>query len=51
MTDKKNEEYEPKEAQARFEASLRGALKISPKPLKEKPKKRSGVKKRATRAT
>jgi hypothetical protein len=51
MTDKKNEEYEPKEAQARFEASLRGALKTSPKPLKEKPKKRGLAKKKAARAT
>jgi hypothetical protein len=32
------EEYDEKEAQARFEAALRAGLKTSPKPLKEKPK-------------
>jgi hypothetical protein len=33
-----NEKYEAAEAQARFEAALRGALKTPPKHLKEKPK-------------
>ena len=32
------DEFSEKEAQARFEAALRGALKTPPKPLKEKPK-------------
>jgi hypothetical protein len=32
------EQYSEKESQKRFEAALRGALKTSPKPLKEKPK-------------
>jgi len=42
------EEYSPEEAAARFEASIRGAMKTSPKPLKEKPKvkKRKAAKKR-----
>jgi hypothetical protein len=30
--------YTDKEAQERFEAALRGALKTSPQPLKDKPK-------------
>ena len=40
-----SDKYEPKEAQERFEAALRGALKTPAQPLKEKPKVRS-VKKR-----
>jgi hypothetical protein len=32
------EKYDEKEAQERFEAALRGALKTPPKPLKEKPR-------------
>lgn len=39
MNAKKNEdEYTDKEAQVRFEAALRGALKTPHEPLKEKPK-------------
>lgn len=34
------EKFPEKEAQERFEAALRGALKTEPKPLKEKPKTR-----------
>jgi hypothetical protein len=34
----KPDEYSAKEAQARFEAALKGALKTPPKPLKDKPK-------------
>jgi hypothetical protein len=42
-----DESFSPKEAQARFEAALKGALKTSPKPLKDKPKvKRKPAKKR-----
>ena len=42
------DEFSEKEAQERFEAALRGALKTPPKPLKEKPKvKRTPAKKRA----
>jgi hypothetical protein len=37
---KDTEKFSEKEAQARFEAALRGALKTPPKPLKEKPKAR-----------
>jgi hypothetical protein len=33
-----NEEFSDQEAQQRFEAALRGALKTPHKPLKEKPK-------------
>jgi hypothetical protein len=41
MTAKQSEDqFDDKEAQARFEAALRGALKTPPTPLKEKPKKR-----------
>jgi hypothetical protein len=34
------EQFTQKEAQERFEAALRGALKTPHEPLKEKPKKR-----------
>ena len=37
---KKPDEYSDQEAQARFEAALKGALKTPPKPLKDKPKTR-----------
>jgi hypothetical protein len=37
-TPKKDDQYNEKEAQARFEATLKGALNTSPKPLKDKPK-------------
>src|SRR5690348_1637616 len=36
----RQEIYEEKEAQERFEAALRGALNTTPKPLKQKPKLR-----------
>jgi hypothetical protein len=45
MTKSPPDEYDQKEAQERFEAALRGALKTPPKPLKDKPK----VKKEATK--
>jgi hypothetical protein len=35
---KSKDEFSEKEAQARFEAALKGALSTSPKPLKDKPK-------------
>jgi hypothetical protein len=35
---KKPDQYGEKEAQERFEAALRGALKTPAKPLKDKPK-------------
>ena len=38
MTKKATEEFDEKEAQARFEAALRAGLKTAPKPLKDKPK-------------
>jgi hypothetical protein len=34
------EEYSKKEAEQRFEAALRGALKTPPQPMKDKQKKR-----------
>jgi hypothetical protein len=37
--------FSDEEAQARFEAALRGALKTSPKPLKDKPKVKKPKKK------
>jgi len=48
MKSPKNESYEEKEAQERFEAALRGALKTPATPLKKtkakkaKPKKKPG---------
>jgi hypothetical protein len=44
-TPKKDDQYNEKEAQARFEATLKGALNTSPKPLKDKPKVKKAVKK------
>jgi hypothetical protein len=41
---KENERYGEKEAQARFEAALKGALNTPPKPLKDKPKVRKAKK-------
>lgn len=38
MAKPKEDEFTEKEAQERFEAALRGALKAPHKPLKEKPK-------------
>jgi hypothetical protein len=46
MPQKKDEEYDEKEAQERFEAALRGALKTPHKPLKEKPKVKKAARKR-----
>jgi hypothetical protein len=34
----KDENYSEQEANAHFEAALKGALKTAPKPLKDKPK-------------
>jgi hypothetical protein len=39
---KDDEKYSAKEAKARFEAALRGALNTPHKPLKEKPKVKVG---------
>jgi hypothetical protein len=38
MKTPRSDEYSDKEAQERFDAALRGALKTPHKPLKEKPK-------------
>jgi hypothetical protein len=43
--DKDSDEYSEKEAQARFEAALKGGLNTSPKPLKDKPKVKKNAKK------
>jgi hypothetical protein len=40
-----SEEFSAQEAQERFEAALRGALKTPHKPLKDKPKAKKSVKK------
>ncbi|MGY4351247.1 hypothetical protein ACVWXM_007740 [Bradyrhizobium sp. GM7.3] len=46
MNEKKSKaEFSEKEAQERFEAALRGALKTPHEPLKEKPKVKKEVKK------
>lgn len=47
MNKDKIEEYSEKEAQARFEAALRGGLNTPHKPLKEKPKVKKAKKKKA----
>jgi hypothetical protein len=39
------DQYDDREAQQRFEAALRGALKAPHKPLKEKPKVKKAAKK------
>jgi hypothetical protein len=41
----KDKDFSEKEAQARFEAALRGALSTSPKPLKDKPRAKKAAKK------
>ena len=38
MSNQKNENYSDKEAKARFEAALKGAMNTPHRPLKEKPK-------------
>jgi hypothetical protein len=42
----KDENYSEKEAQARFEAALKGAMSTLPKPLKDKPKVKKMAKKK-----
>jgi hypothetical protein len=50
MINKKDGQYSAKEATARFEAALRGALQTPHKPLKEKPKaKKKKAKKKSVR--
>jgi hypothetical protein len=46
MIKTKVDEYSDKEAQARFEAMLKGALSTSPNPLKDKPKVKKAAKKK-----
>jgi hypothetical protein len=46
-TPKDIDKYSEKEAKARFEAALRGALSTPHKPLKEKPKVKKAAAKRA----
>jgi hypothetical protein len=46
-----SDQYDEKEAQARFEAALKGGLKTPHKPLKEKPKvKKAKTKKGSARS-
>jgi hypothetical protein len=47
--DQDNEKFSEKEAQARFEAALRGGLNTPHKPLKEKPKVKKAAKKTKTK--
>jgi hypothetical protein len=42
---KPDDQFSEIEAQARFEAALKGALKTPPKPLKDKPKVKKAAKK------
>jgi hypothetical protein len=46
---KSDDQFSDKEAQARFEAALKGALKTSPKPLKDKPKVKKAAKKKVAK--
>jgi hypothetical protein len=46
MAKKSGDDYSEKEAKARFEAALRGALSTPHKPLKDKPKVKSPTKKK-----
>jgi hypothetical protein len=46
----KDRDYSEREADERFEKTLRGALKTSPKPLKDAPKKREKGQERARSA-
>ena len=46
----KDDRYTEREAQERFEAALRGALKTPHKPLKEKPKAKKAKKAKSKRA-
>jgi len=48
---KDNEQYEEKEAKARFEAALKSALNTPHKPLKDKPKVRKVLSKVETKPT
>jgi len=48
---KRDENYSEKEAQARFEAALLGALRTPHKPLKEKPKAKRAAKKSKRKRT
>lgn len=41
---KRDEQYSDKEAKARFEAALKGAMNTPHKPLKKKPKLKKAVK-------
>jgi len=45
MREKREDEYSQAEAQARFEAALKGGLSTPHKPLKEKPRKKKSSKK------
>jgi hypothetical protein len=42
---KKTDEFDPRDAQARFEAALKSAMTTPHKPLKEKPKAKKAAKK------
>ena len=45
MAKQPTDQYSEKEAKARFEAMLKGALSTSPKPLKDKPRVKKAKKK------
>jgi hypothetical protein len=48
---KSSDDFSAKEAQARFEAALKGALNTPPKPLKDKPKVKKAAKKTKRKRT
>jgi hypothetical protein len=50
MMPEDKDKFTAKEAQARFEAALRGGLKTPPKPLKDMQKKAANVPKNLQRA-
>jgi hypothetical protein len=49
MSKSRADQFTEKEAQARFEAALKGALKTPAKPLKDKPKVKKAKKKTSNR--
>jgi hypothetical protein len=50
MKTKSDDEFSEKEAKARFEAALKGAMNAPHKPLKDKPKVKRAAKKKAKKA-
>jgi hypothetical protein len=49
MSKKTDDQFSEKEAQARFEAALKGGLSAPHKPLKDKPRVKKATKKRKSK--